>query len=84
MTTFGKTILGRLSRFHYHISETVGREYKFRYVLNQRALDVIKPRAVYKGLSDGKNYLFGVELRIDPSFEGLIMAEVVEKEVNNG
>lgn len=67
----------KLSRFHFRVSETVGREYKFRYVLNRRAFEELKKYAIHKGPSDGKNYLFGVEFRVDPSLKGLIMAEVL-------
>lgn len=71
------SILSKLSKFHFIVSETVGRDYKVTYVLSQRTLEELEKRAIYDGPADGKNYLFGVEFRVDPTFRGMIKAEVL-------
>lgn len=75
-------IFYKLARFNskFHDLRYHNPNLKVRYVLSQETYDEILKYATYRGEANGKNYMFGVEFRVDPNLKGIIMAEVEDDE----
>ena len=79
-------ILSKLARFNRKFNDLRYRNpnLNVRYVLSQEAYDEILKHAIYcmnyHWKTNGKNYIFGVEFRVDPDLKGIIMAEVEDDE----
>lgn len=75
------TIFYKLARFDSKLQGMIYQKpnMKVRYVLSQAAHDEILRCAAYRSEANGKNYIFGVEFRVDPNIKGIIIAEVIDE-----
>lgn len=74
-------IFHKLARFNskFHGLRYQNPSLRIRYVLSEKAFEEIRGHATCCGETNGKNYIFGVEFRVDPNIKGIIIAEVIDE-----